>query len=603
MVHAHAGSRAAGQLRAPWSRALMLMALALTLLGVLGAGVAKAEEVAANTVAFSCNSVTFRFTGFPNAPNNTVLEVVTVDGKTASAGDFTFNGPTGENTVKVPIAPGFHKVDARTAWNTNGVKGGRDIPDRGGITCAADPELSIVKKQHFAPKGEFATTTLPGGKVGKTVDYEVIVTNSGNVPLTLSPLNDPNCDPGTIAGGPGESPLAVGASTTYTCKHVLTSADQTAGSYTNTASSTGTPPEGDGPPTTVPSNPVVVELPTPSDSVGFSCGAVTFTFTGFPNEPNNTVSEFIHVDGQLFYEGTFTFNGSFGTNTIPLTLTPGKHKIDARAHWKTNGFGGGRDIPLRHGLTCSAPEPGFDISKDQEIAGSATGFTSAPVSAKVGQTDDYKITVTNTGNVPITLSAFSDPNCDEGTIAGGPSGALAPAASTIYTCSRLLSSVGEHTNTASVTGTPPAGDGAAVNHSSNTVSVDVPAEPAFTLVKEQAEPGGLFTTAPVAGKVGETISYKLTVTNTGNVPITFSEGGFSDAHCDPGTLEAVFVGELGPSESHTAGMCTHTLTKEDAEAGEFENSATEQGTPPEGDGAPFEVTSNTVIAEASEGGD
>jgi hypothetical protein len=596
-----AGKRTAGPrgMSILGTRALLLALLATALLAALGAGVAKAEEGPADTVTFSCSSETFHFSGFPNAPNNTVLEVITVDGKTAYSANFTFNGPTAENTVKLPLSSGFHKIDARTAWNTNGVKGGKDIPKRGGLDCTFDPELSIVKKQHFAPKGEFVTTTLATGHVGETVDYGIVVTNTGNVPLTLGPLNDPNCDAGTIAGGPGEAALAIGASTTFTCKHVLTEADHTAGTFTNSASVTGSPPPGEGSPTTVTSNPVVVELPTPNDTAGFSCGAVTFTFTGFPNLPNNTVKEFIHVDGQLFYEGTFTFNGSFGTNTIPLTLTPGKHKIDARAHWKTNTFGGGRDIPKRHGLTCSAPEPGFDISKTQEIAGSGSGFTTAPVSASIGKTDDYMIVVTNTGNVPITLSAFSDPNCDEGTIAGGPSGALAPAESATYTCSMLLSSTGTHTNTASVTGTPPSGDGPAMMHTSNTVSATVPVEPAFTLLKEQARPAGAFTTAPVAGFVGETITYRVTVTNTGNVALTFAEGAFNDAQCDEGTLSEEFAGVLEPGQSQTAGVCEHTLTTADAEAGGVENSATEQGTPPAGDGQPFEVTSNTVLAEAS----
>jgi large repetitive protein len=573
--------------------------LALMLLVGIGAGIAKAEETPSDTVTFSCSSETFNFTGFPNAPNNTVLEVVTVDGKTAYSGNFTFNGPTGENTVKVALAPGSHKIDARTAWNTNGVKGGKDIPKRGGLSCAPDPELSIVKKQHFAPKkGEYVTTTLPTGHVGQTVEYEVIVTNTGNVALTLGALNDPNCDAGTIAGGPGETALAPGASTTYTCKHVLTQADREAGTFTNSASVTGSPPPGEGTPKTVTSNPVVVELPNPTDTAGFSCGGVTFTFSGFPNLPNNTVKEFIHVDGQLYYEGTFTFNGSFGTNTIPLNLSPGKHKIDARAHWKTNTFGGGKDIPKRNGLICSAPEPGFDISKTQEIAGSDGGFTSAPLTGAIGQTDDYKIVVTNTGNVPITLSAFSDPNCDPGTIAGGPSGPLAPAESTTYTCHTALSSTGEHTNTASVTGTPPPGDGPATEHTSNTVSVNVPVEPAFTLVKEQASHPGGFTTAPVSGFVGQTIVYRVTVKNTGNVPLTFAEGAFNDPHCDEATLHEEFEGTLAPGESQIAGMCEHTLTEADAEAGDVENSATDTASPPEGDGGPFEVTSNTVVAEA-----
>ena len=75
------------------------------------------------------------------------------------------------------------------------------------------------------------------GALGQTVDYEIVVTNAGDVALTFSGFADPHCDPGTIAGGPGEAVLQPGESTTYTCSHVLGSV----GSYVNEATVTGTP--------------------------------------------------------------------------------------------------------------------------------------------------------------------------------------------------------------------------------------------------------------------------------------------------------------------------------------------------------------------------
>src|SRR5262249_43318230 len=43
------------------------------------------------------------------------------------------------------------------------------------------------------------------------------------------------------------------------------------------------------------------------------------------------------------------------------------------------------------------PTPGYRIEKQQEIEGNKTGFTTSPVTGKIGQTVDYKIVVTNTG--------------------------------------------------------------------------------------------------------------------------------------------------------------------------------------------------------------
>src|SRR5438874_5632921 len=83
----------------------------------------------------SCNSVTYTFSGFPNAPNNTVQEWVQVDGKVVYKGTFIFNGPSGSNTVSVSVPPGHHAITANAKWNTNGVTGEKDMPKPGGITC------------------------------------------------------------------------------------------------------------------------------------------------------------------------------------------------------------------------------------------------------------------------------------------------------------------------------------------------------------------------------------------------------------------------------------------------------------------------------------
>ena len=50
-----------------------------------------------------------------------------------------------------------------------------------------------------------------------------------------------------------------------------------------------------------------------------------------------------------------------------------------------------------------ASEPGFTIEKLQEISGVGTAFTSSPLTGKLGQTVDYEILVTNTGNEALTL--------------------------------------------------------------------------------------------------------------------------------------------------------------------------------------------------------
>jgi uncharacterized repeat protein (TIGR01451 family) len=77
---------------------------------------------------------------------------------------------------------------------------------------------------------------------GDTISYTFTVTNIGNVTLTNVDVADPSI---SVFGGPIPS-LGVGASdsTTFTGSYVVTQADIDAGSFTNTATATGTPPTG-----------------------------------------------------------------------------------------------------------------------------------------------------------------------------------------------------------------------------------------------------------------------------------------------------------------------------------------------------------------------
>jgi hypothetical protein len=126
-----------------------------------------------------------------------------------------------------------------------------------------------------------------------------------------------------------------------------------------------------------------------------------------------------------------------------------------------------------------APEPSFTIEKTQQIAGSGAGFTSATLTGAIGETVEYRISVANTGNVPLALSGFNDPYCAPGTIAGGPGEAqVAPGGRTVYTCTHLLSATGPYVNVAEVTATPP-GESALPSLPSNKVEVDVAAENEF----------------------------------------------------------------------------------------------------------------------------
>jgi hypothetical protein len=237
------------------------------------------------------------------------------------------------------------------------------------------------------------------------------------------------------------------------------------------------------------------------------------------------------------------------------------------------------------GPTCGC-KAHFTIEKRQEIAGSASGFTTSPLVGSIGQSVDYEITVKNTGSVDETLSEFSDPHCDAGTIAGGPgSHPLFFGESTTYTCDHVLSEVGQYTNEATVTATEIGG--MPEPKTSNQVVVEVQPAPAFTIEKLQ-KISGPFTTAALTGEVGQTVAYEILVTDTGNTSLTLAE--FKDEHCDAASLAGGPSGALAAGES-TIYTCDHVLSA----PGSYENNATVTGAPPTGQGTPITHTSNTVL--------
>src|SRR5437660_7189686 len=118
-------------------------------------------------------------------------------------------------------------------------------------------------------------------------------------------------------------------------------------------------------------------------TITVSCQAVTYTFAGFPEANNNTITETIKVDGVLIHKGTFVFNGPSGSNTVAINVPPGQHEIKAHAGWNTNGISGEKDVKAI--LTCGPPpEPAFTIEKQQRLKGEG-GYTPAALTGESGQ--------------------------------------------------------------------------------------------------------------------------------------------------------------------------------------------------------------------------
>jgi hypothetical protein len=212
-------------------------------------------------VKITCTQVSWTF-NIPNAANNTVsvTEILNVGGS-LSATTFSFDGPTGSHTTTIAAPPRPHGIRVQAKWRVGKLHG--HFATWVKLACPTAPAFSIEKLQAIAGGGSYTTSQL-AGQVGQTVDYEILVKNTGNVSLTLGGFTDPQCDAGTISGGPASGTLAPEAWASYLCTHLLGGADQSAGSYSNTATVTANMTGIEGWPVTHTSNTVVVQLPTSS---------------------------------------------------------------------------------------------------------------------------------------------------------------------------------------------------------------------------------------------------------------------------------------------------------------------------------------------------
>ena len=219
--------------------------------------------------------------------------------------------------------------------------------------------------------------------------------------------------------------------------------------------------------------------------------------------------------------------------------------------------------------TTSSPPPSTPSSP-------AISITKNPKSQALvsGATANFTITVTNTGNVTLTNVTVSDslsPNCNASSTTIPALASLAPGASVTYNCS-LADVTASFTNSATATGTPPSGSNVtATDTAPVTVTppptppatpAPVPTHPAISIVKDPSS-------QTVA--VGGTATFKITVTNTGDVTLSdvaVTDPLSTDCSKSLGTLA------VGQSKSYSC-------TKDDVTA-DFVNTAEATGKPPTG---------------------
>lgn len=203
----------------------------------------------------------------------------------------------------------------------------------------------------------------------------------------------------------------------------------------------------------------------------------------------------------------------------------------------------------------------------------------------VGDAVDYTFDVTNTGNV--TLSSISVADAYVPTVACPPED-LAPGATVQCTGSYSITqdeiNDGYVVNRATAYGVPPIGD--AVNGEALAKTI-LPQVTSVDIAKS--------TTTTDYDTVGQTVTYNLIVTNTGNVAL--SDVIVSDINADDGSIECVPAAPASLAPGATA-TCTagHTVTQDDLDGGSISNTASVTATGSANDVPTSDMSNEVVVA-------
>jgi uncharacterized repeat protein (TIGR01451 family) len=547
-------------------------------------GVLDMNAIAPNGIANPGDKINYTFK-VTNTGNVTLTNIAVTDPIiTVSGGPITLAPGAVDNITFTGVYTLMQPdIDAGFKYNT-ATTTGRDPQNI--IVTSADDETTLIPK--IASIALVKTGVLdmnvisPNGitNPGDRINYSFKVTNTGNVTLTNIKVTDPIV---TVTGGP--ITLAPGAADniSFTGVYTLTQADIDAGFKYNTATTTGKDPQnisvtnGDDETTVIPKIASIALVKTGAlnmnviapNGIANPGDRINYTFK-VTNTGNVTLTNVIVVDpiitvlgGPISLAPGAVDNGTF---TGVYTLT----QMDIDAGYKYNNAITTAKDPQDIMVTNSDDEM-TTIPKVAAISLIKTGILDMNVVApggiaNVGDKINYTFKVTNTGNVTLHNVIITDPIV---TVIGGPV-TLAPGATdnTTFKGSYILTQAdidsGKKDNTATVNARDP--QNMNVTNSDDETTL-IPMVPKIILEKT-----GTWNDLNNDGyaDVGETISYKFKVCNTGNVTLS------NVALTDP--LITIFG---GPIPVLAVSACnsivftgTYVITQLDIDTGKVVNVAT-----------------------------
>lgn len=252
------------------------------------------------------------------------------------------------------------------------------------------------------------------------------------------------------------------------------------------------------------------------------------------------------------------------------------------------------DVPV-----VELPDPSIDLIKDHEISIDADMYGGD--NATEGDEITYTFTITNDGNVDLTMVTLSDPmqglsalSCQRADDSVFENGTSSMVVAEVVTCSATYTVTADDVangvieNLATVTGTPPTGPEVEAEDPEDVPVVITP-DPSIDLDKTHAITNDADGSGGPEATLGDEITYSFTITNDGNValsPVLLSDPlpGLSDISCsrNDGSVFANGVDGMAVNEVVSCST-TYTVAADDVTAGNIHNLATVTGTPEVGD--------------------
>lgn len=504
-----------------------------------------------------------------NTGNVTLSEVLVTDPNTVITGTNPIPSIAPNETVTVTAEHTVVQADLDAGKYINQANASGDDPfgnpisdntNKVTVPAVQNPQLTLTK----------SSSTESYDEVGDIINYTIVMANTGNVTLSNITLSDPKAD---IQGSTNIATMAPGEELSFTATHTVTQADLDAGEYRNTSSATGKDTNNKS--VSDSSNEVIVPaIQTPDMQVVKSSTKTTYRSVGEEIPYTITVTNTGNVtltDIEVSDPRADILTGS------PITrLSPGASAdITARhivvqadidqGYYTNQATANGKDpqnntvAEVSNEVTLNAiQEPSFIIEKS----------TSTPTYDAVGDNSLYQIKVTNTGNVTLHNIVVADPNTD--ITQGNPISLLSPGEVAYISAQHSISQedldAGSYANTATATALDVSDSRLDVQ--SNEVIVYAVQNPLIEITKT-ASPQNYDT-------VGETITYTIKVSNTGNVTLNTITVN------DPLTGLSRSIASLSPGDSRTY-TTSITIDQEDLDQGQIDNTASTQGFDPNGE--------------------